>query len=113
MPRGRAPMRKSEPKASARNPRSSSAVEKRVYSAGAPSKAPAGAGCLPDAANAAVNEQIRKTIVVNDRCIATASGRAPQAHQAFLSHRGNQCAVAFEYKSTGLSLIHISEPTRR
>src|SRR5437879_2242284 len=51
MPRGLAPMRRSEPKASAKKPRCSSASEKRVNSGGAPAKLPAGGGCLFDAAN--------------------------------------------------------------
>src|SRR3972149_9702663 len=69
MPRGRARMRRSEPKASAKNPRCSAATEKLVYSAGAPAKALAGAGCLPEAAYEAVDNAIRITAAANDRFI--------------------------------------------
>ena len=51
---------------SARNPRMSSAVEKRVNCGGAPGNEPGGAGCLPEAANAAVNIEIKKTNPAND-----------------------------------------------
>ena len=69
IPRGGAPIRRSEPNESARNPRVSSAAEKRVNCAGAPGNEPGGAGCLPEAANAAVNVEIRKTNAANDLVI--------------------------------------------
>src|SRR5450759_3816224 len=98
MPRGTAPMRRSEPNVSARNPRMSSAVEKRVYCGGAPSNALGGAGCLPEAASAAVKNEIRIVNAANDRFIFKLGG-APLAHQAFLRHRGDQRTVAGEDKS--------------
>src|SRR6185437_4002618 len=52
MPFGILPTRKSEPKASARKPRVSSDVEKRVYCGGASGIGPGGAGSKPEAANA-------------------------------------------------------------
>src|SRR6185312_7618224 len=52
MPFGILPTRKSEPKASARKPRVSSGVEKRVYCGGASGIGPGGAGSMPEAASA-------------------------------------------------------------
>src|SRR5450759_2790372 len=98
MPRGTAPMRRSEPNVSARNPRMSSAVEKRVYCGGAPWNEPGGAGCLPEAARAAADNEIMKMHAANDRFIFKLRC-APLAHQAFLRHRGDQRAVAGENKS--------------
>src|SRR6476659_4966266 len=54
MPFGILPTRKSEPKASARKPRVTSDVEKRVYCAGASGIGPRGAGSKPEAALAQV-----------------------------------------------------------
>src|SRR3974390_1302761 len=50
-------MRRSEPKASAKNPRSNSGTEKRVYSGGAPAKAPGGGARLLEAAKAVVADR--------------------------------------------------------
>src|SRR5450631_2358468 len=101
MPRGLAPMRKSEPKASAKNPRSSSVIEKRVYSPGARANAPAGAGCRPDAAGAAVAAVTRINVAAMARFILVLVGAAPPAYKAFLGHRGDQSAVLLEYQSAG------------
>ena len=62
-------------------------------SAGAPAKALAGAGCLPEAAYEAVDNAIRITAAANDRFIFLIRfliRRTPHAHQAFLRHRGDQ-----------------------
>src|SRR4029077_11854289 len=101
MPSGRAPMRRSEPKASARKPRSSSATLKRVYCGGAPSKEPGGADCLPDAPSAAVVIESR-TGAASNRFIV-ASGLLSLPHQAFLGNRGNKRSVAFKYKSARIA----------
>jgi len=75
-------------------------MEKRVYCGGAPSNDPGGAGCLPEAASAAVDKEIKHTNAMNNRFIFEL-WFAPSAYQAFLRHRGNQYAVAGEYKSAG------------
>ncbi len=69
MPFGRAPMRRSEPKASAMNPRCSSLAEKRVYCCGAPVNEPGGAGCLPEAASAAGDSAKRIKHAASERFI--------------------------------------------
>src|SRR6478752_6974743 len=98
MPVGRAPMRKSDPNASARNPRESSAAENCVYCGGAPSNAPNGAGCWPDAASAPVIMMSRVQKAASNRCI-TVSSLPTLADQALLCHRSDQCAITGEYKS--------------
>src|SRR5215471_8569325 len=98
MPSGRAPMRRSDPNANARKPLESSAAVKCVNCGGAPSNAPGGACCRPDAPSAALTNEIRKMQPANKYFIVQ-SGFPPLAHQAFLRHRGDQHPVTGEYKS--------------
>src|SRR3569833_2901774 len=99
MPRGRAPMRRSEPKASAMKPRSSSAAVNVVSWGGASANAPDGGGSRFDAASEAVAAARKTARPARSRFIDPRSRLTPQAHQAFLDHRRDQGAVAGEYKS--------------
>src|SRR4029450_10268177 len=90
-------MRRSDPNASARKPRVSSAAVNCVYWSGAPSNEPGGGGCLPDAPSAAVTTAIRAKQPANN-CFMSKSGFAPLSDQAFLRHRGDECPIARKYK---------------
>src|SRR5262249_25097680 len=95
---GRAPMRRSDPNASARKPLESSAEVKCVNCGGAPSNEPGGACCRPDAPSAAGTNEMR-TMQPASQCFIVQSGFPPLADQAFLRHRGHQHPIAREYKS--------------
>src|SRR3569833_2697626 len=99
MLRGCAPMRRSEPKASAMKPLSSSAAVNLVNCGGALAKLPGGGGCISDAASEAVAAARDIARPAISRFIVHRLRLAPQAHQPFLGHGRAQFAVAGEYKS--------------